>query len=93
MNMHVFQTNSFKKTLKKLYPNQKAELDEAVRAIIKEPLIGTEKAGDLSGIRVYKFHISNQLNLLAYAFDANVPSITLLALGAHENFYRDLKRK
>jgi mRNA-degrading endonuclease YafQ of YafQ-DinJ toxin-antitoxin module len=91
--MHVFQTNSFKKALKKLYPNQKAELDEAVHTIIKDPLIGSEKVGDLSGVRGYKFHISNQLNLLAYQFDVNVPSLTLLALGAHENFYRDLKPK
>ena len=91
--MQILQTNTFKKVLKKLYPNQKVELDEAVRAIVEEPLIGVEKAGDLVGVRVHKFHMSNQLILLAYIFDAKVPSITLLALGTHENFYRDLKRK
>ncbi len=91
--MQILQTNTFKKSAKKLYPNQKTELDEAVRIIIKNPLIGVEKAGDLGGVRVYKFHMSNQLNLLAYAFDTNIPSITLLALGVHENFYRDLKSK
>lgn len=90
--MQVLQTNTFKKTLKKLHSNQKVELDKAVRAIINEPLIGVEKAGDLCRVRVYKFHISNQLNLLAYAFNTEVPSITLLALGTHENFYRDLKK-
>lgn len=91
--MQILQTNTFKKALKKLHSNQKAELDEAVRAIAKEPFIGIEKAGDLSGVRIYKFHMSNQLNLLAYSFDANSPCITLLAIGAYENFYRDLKRK
>lgn len=91
--MQVLQTNNFKKTIKKLHSNQKAELDEAVRVIIKEPLIGVEKTGDLSGVRVYKFHMCNQLTLLAYEFKPNIPAITLLAIGTHENFYRDLKPK
>lgn len=91
--MQILQTNTFKKVLKKLHSNQKVELDEVVRAIAKEPFIGIEKAGDLSGVRIYKFHMSNHLNLLAYSFDARILCITLLAIGAHENFYRDLKRK
>jgi len=39
----------------------------------------------------YKFKMNKQLTLLAYQYDIQTPSITLLALGSHENFYRDLK--
>lgn len=35
----------------------------------------------------------NQLTLLAYEFNIDTPAITLLAIGTHENFYRDLKCK
>jgi hypothetical protein len=38
------------------------------------------KVGDLTGVQVYRFKMADQLTL------------TLLGLGAHENFYRDLKR-
>ncbi|MDP1603723.1 MAG: type II toxin-antitoxin system RelE/ParE family toxin [Legionella sp.] len=43
----------------------------------------------LSGVYVYKFKISHQQMLLAYEWDYE--SRILLALGVHENFYRDLK--
>jgi hypothetical protein len=35
----------------------------------------------------------NQLTLLAYSYDGSVLTLTLLAIGSHENFYRDLKKK
>jgi len=34
----------------------------------------------------------NQLNLLAYSYEDEVLTLSLLALGSHENFYRDLKQ-
>jgi mRNA-degrading endonuclease YafQ of YafQ-DinJ toxin-antitoxin module len=33
----------------------------------------------------------DRLTLLAYKYDKQDSSIILLALGSHENFYRDLK--
>ena len=66
-------------------------LDEAVRFIAANPEIGEEKIGDLAGIRVYKFILSDQLILLAYRI-LDQSTIKLLTLGPHENFYRDLKR-
>jgi hypothetical protein len=33
-----------------------------------------------------------QLPLLGYSFDQGALVLALLALGSHENFYRDLKR-
>jgi mRNA-degrading endonuclease RelE of RelBE toxin-antitoxin system len=90
--MNIVQTLSFKKTVKKLHKNQKADLDKAVKTIIENPSIGDEKAGDLSGISVYKFKMAKQLSLLAYKYEEKTIMLTLLALGTHENFYRDLKK-
>jgi len=90
-NYTIKQTNSFKKVVKKLHINQKKELDEAVREILKNPHIGTAKKGDLYGVRVFKFNMVNQLTLLAYNYDTHSNVITLLALGAHEVFYKNLK--
>lgn len=90
--MNVVQTTSFKKTTKRLHQNQKNDLDDAVMAVVKNPNIGEEKVGDLSGISVYKFKMVNQLTLLAYKYEDQTITLTLLALGTHENFYRDLKK-
>jgi addiction module RelE/StbE family toxin len=87
--MKILQTPTFKKQVKKLYSNQKIELDNAVYEIIKTPDIGQMKKGDLTGVRVYKFRVINQLYLLAYQI--NDYQLELLSLGTHENFYRDLK--
>lgn len=90
--MKIVQTNQFKKEIKKLHPNQKKDVDEAVRAIMKNPDLGQPKVGDLAGIMVYKFKMINQLTSLAYTYQNQTIMLTLLALGTHENFYRDLKK-
>lgn len=90
--MKIVQTNQFKKEIKKLHPNQKKDVDEAVRAIMKNPDLGQPKVGDLAGILVYKFKMINQLTSLAYTYQNQTIMLTLLALGTHENFYRDLKK-
>jgi hypothetical protein len=65
-------------------------VNEALLRIVADPLCGEEKKGDLSGVRVHKFRVGDQQFLLAYEFDAD--NLSLLALGMHENFYRDLKK-
>jgi mRNA-degrading endonuclease RelE of RelBE toxin-antitoxin system len=89
--MRLLVTPTFARAAKKLRAGQKTELDAAVRAIADDPTIGDAKVGDLAGVRVFKFRLSNQLCLLAYA-QTDEETIKLLALGSHENFYRDLKR-
>lgn len=86
----LLQMPAFKKTYKKLHKQVKKSVDDAIRQIVKNPKIGEEKKGDLSSVFVYKFKISKQEMLLAYEWD--VKTRTLLALGVHENFYRDLKK-
>ena len=90
--MNIVQTRIFSKAVKKLHKNQKQDLDEAVKAIMNDPSLGEMKVGDLVGIRVYKFKMVKQLTLLAYTFEEDIITLTLLALGSHENFYRDLKK-
>jgi len=90
--MNILQTPTFIKQVKKLHKNQKQQLDLAVATIVKNPLIGDMKKGDLDGVQVYKFNMLNQLTLLAYTFHEDELQWILLALGLHENFYRDLKK-
>jgi mRNA-degrading endonuclease YafQ of YafQ-DinJ toxin-antitoxin module len=88
--MKIYQSRSFEKKVKKLNDNQKNELDNEIRQIIQNPLIGEEKKGDLKGIFVHKFKLQNQLYLLSYRF-IREENLELIMLGPHENYYRDLK--
>lgn len=90
--MNIQQTPRFAKQLKKLQTNQKKALDAAVKWVADNPTPGTQKRGDLSFLRVYKFKMLEQQALLAYSYDEKQIIITLLAVGSHENFYRALKR-
>ena len=91
MTLTIVQSSSFKKAIKKLRNNQKIDLDNAVRAIAEDPNLGVQKIGDLATVRVYKFKMVKQLTLLAYQIDDGELILTLLMLGTHENFYRDVK--
>ena len=78
--------------MKKLKPNQKKELDIAIKLLMKEPMRGEQKKGDLAFLRVYKFKMNKQPTLLGYSFDDGQLTLELMALGPHENFYRDIKK-
>ncbi len=58
---------------------------------MEEPTIGERKKGDLSFLRVYKFKMVKQLTLLGYSYEDGTVTLELIALGPHENFYRDIK--
>lgn len=88
----VLQTPTFKKSVKKLKANQKKELDNTVKALMDKPTLGEQKRGGLGYLRVYKFKMNKQLTLLGYSFDDGALILELIALGSHENFYRDVKR-
>ncbi|MDE4453998.1 MULTISPECIES: type II toxin-antitoxin system RelE/ParE family toxin [unclassified Psychrobacter] len=90
-SLSVVQSHSFKKAVKKLHKNQKADLDAAVRTLMDNPNLGIQKVGDLSSVRIYKFKMLKQLTLLAYQIDDGQLVLTLLMIGTHENFYRDVK--
>ncbi len=87
--MKVFQSSSCGRKVKKFKKKEKEELDKTVKKIVSDPDIGTEKKGDLKGIFIYKFKINNIEHLLAYRIVED--AIELIAIGTHENYYRDLK--
>jgi len=88
--VQVLQSAVFKRAYKRLHPNQKADVDDAVADIVKDPTLGVEKKGDLAGVFVHKFKSNGQLTMLAYEYDPGTR--LLLLLGSHEKFYRDLKQ-
>ena len=90
--MQVIQTKRFERVYKKLHKNQLSDVNRAIKEIIENPQIGEQKKGDLAEIMVYKFKMVNQLTLLAYSYDDEKIILTFIALGTHENFYRDIKR-
>ncbi|MFA5678607.1 MAG: type II toxin-antitoxin system RelE/ParE family toxin [Pseudomonas sp.] len=87
----VVQTPIFGKAVKRLHANQKRDLDAAIRELLSDPDLGERKKGDLSFLRVYKFKMVGQLTLLGYSYEEGAVVLYLLALGTHENFYRDVK--
>ena len=90
--MQIIQTNRFEKAYKKLHKNQLSDANNAIRQIINNPEIGEQKKGDLCDILVYKFKMVNQLTLIAYLYEDETIVLTFVAMGSHENFYRDIKR-
>ncbi|MBL4621455.1 MAG: type II toxin-antitoxin system RelE/ParE family toxin [Immundisolibacteraceae bacterium] len=90
--MVVLQTPNFKNKVNKLTKLQKRDLDSAIKSLVKSPDQAERNKGGLAFLRVYKFKMNKQEQLLGYSFDGDRLALELLALGAHENFYRDLKR-
>lgn len=91
--MRVLETPKFRKQMKRLRPNQKADLDVVIREVMSNPLVGEQKRGDLSWVRIHKGRLVSQLFLLAYEYRDDEDVIVLHAIASHENFYRDLKTK
>ncbi|MCX5826691.1 MAG: type II toxin-antitoxin system RelE/ParE family toxin [Deltaproteobacteria bacterium] len=89
MSRQVSQSPLFERK-KHLTKEEFAVLDDEIRRICAAPEIGEAKKGDLAGVSVHKFKVRERLFLVAYEYDEK--EVLLLALGAHENFYRDLKR-
>lgn len=90
--MKVTQSGVFSRTIKKLHKKEKSAVDRAVRKIISDIGIGDMKKGVLAGVRVYKYKVADKQYLVAYRIQKKPAGTTLLALGSHENFYRDLAK-
>lgn len=95
MPLNVCASPSFTRVAKKLHAKDKKVLDQAVKAVAIDPMIGEEKRGDLLGVFVFKFKLNSQETLLAYELSPNKVApeeVVLLGVGPHENFYAQLKR-
>lgn len=92
MAISLIAAPKFLKLKKKLPDKLQEELDNQITILIDEPETGELKKGDLAGVRVLKFKYHSQQILLAYQYDKEGEIIYLLAVGSHENFYRNLKK-
>lgn len=90
----VTATPTFERTAKKLHERDRTTVNAAIREIMAEPEIGKAKKGDLAGVFVHKFKVNKQEVLLSYSLVGSKESLeqVLLAVGSHENFYRNMKR-
>jgi mRNA interferase RelE/StbE len=87
--MKIYQSRSFENKVKKLSKQEKELLDDEIRKIADNSLIGEEKKGDLRGIYIHKFKIKSLQYLLSYRKIKS--DIELIMIGPHENYYKDLK--
>ena len=87
--MKIIQSSLFQHKVKKLSVRQKAQLDHAIREILKDPSVGQQKKGDLKMVFIHKFNVDKTLYLLAYSFTPEL--LELIMLGPHENYYSELK--
>jgi mRNA interferase RelE/StbE len=90
MSYKLLYKPSFVKKYKKLTKQEQLAVTEAVDWLCDNPNDGQQKKGDLAHLRVYKFNFKRRQYLLAYELDP--VTMTIHAVGFHENFYRDLKK-
>ena len=91
-SIKVEQTPRFRKAEKKFPQNIRNAIKDEVKKLIENPLLGEQKKGDLAELRVHKFKVKQQQYLLGYTFNNDKLIIILIAIGTHENYYRDIKR-
>ena len=82
------------KYLKKIKDKKlKALYKSAIEAICINPYIGSEKVGDLSGLRGYDIFYNKTNYELAYTVKEDSGKIIIIIMaGTRENFYEQLKR-
>lgn len=92
----------FSQFIKKAHKPLQLAIEDVVEALCVAPEMGEAKAGDLAGVRVYKFKFNRQEYLVAYrtppnelhrqGADVELLFIDFYQVGSHENFYDELKR-
>jgi mRNA interferase RelE/StbE len=87
--MKIYQSRTFGNKIKKFSQQEKKIVDQEIKKIAGDPLLGEEKKGDLRGVCVYKFKIKSIEYLLSYRMIKT--DLELIMIGPHENYYRDLK--
>ena len=87
--MKIYQSRTFENKVKKLSKQEKKLLDDEIKKIAENPLIGEEKKGDLKAVYVHKFKIKSLQYLLSYRRIKS--DIELIMIGPHENYYKELK--
>lgn len=81
--------NRIKKKLPLALKNQINLIEDEIAL---NPYSGERKKGDLKEVFVKKFPLLGEEYLLAYKVNEEEREVIFLAIGGHENFYRDLKK-
>lgn len=89
----VYQSNRFEKAMKKLSHAEAKIVEDEIDRMLDNPLIGEQKKGDLSHLRVHKFKLNDLTVLLGYSWQAGKLELYLLHIGSHENFYEVQKKQ
>ena len=87
--MKIYQSRIFENKAKKFSGPEKKALDDEIKKIAENLLIGEEKKGDLRGVHVHKFKIKSSQYLLSYRMTE--AGLELIMIGPHENYYRELE--
>ena len=95
--MRTSYKRAFAQFVKKASKPLQLVIRDKVIEVCDNPRIGQQKVGDLQGVFVYKFRFNAQEYLMAYQFDhladeTKITWIEFYQIGAHENFYTQLKR-
>lgn len=91
----MYRQSAFKKynhIKKKLPLPLRNQINLIEDEIALNPYSSERKKGDLKEVFVKKFPLLGEEYLLAYKVNKREREIIFLAIGGHENFYRDLKR-
>lgn len=91
--IEVFQSRTFEKAFNRLSEVHKDLVDNEIGRIIHIPDLGERKKGDLSHLWVHKFKLDGQEVLLGYSWVEKKLELYLLNLAAHENFYKEAKKR
>jgi hypothetical protein len=88
--MMISYKSPFRKFVKKQTRSFQLVIEDEVESVIRNPLSGEGKKGDLVGLRIHKFSYQGQQFLLSYVIQTG--DLTFFTIGSHENFYRELKK-
>lgn len=91
----MYRQSAFKKynrIKKKLPLPLRSQINLIEDEIALNPYSSERKKGDLKEVFVKKFPLLGEEYLLAYKVNKREREVIFLAIGGHENFYRDLKR-
>ena len=91
----MYRQSAFKKynRIKKRLPLPlRRQINLVEDEIALNPYLSKRKKGDLKEVFVKKFSLMGEEYLLAYQVDEEEKEVVFLAIGGHENFYRDLKK-
>jgi mRNA-degrading endonuclease RelE of RelBE toxin-antitoxin system len=90
----LYRQSAFKKynRIKKKLPSPlRNQINLIEDEIVLNPYSSERKEGDLKEVFVKKFPLLGEEYLLAYKVNEREREVIFLAIGGHENFYRDLK--